>query len=75
MEINPTLLEKVKQENHEFGKLYREHSSLKRKVNSLNKMKVLTPGQELERKKHQKEKLSLKDRMEEILSKYPENLN
>jgi uncharacterized protein len=75
MEINPTLLEKVKQENHEFGKLYEAHSSLKGKVETLNRMKVLTPEQELEKKKNQKQKLNLKDKMEKILSQYPRNLN
>ncbi len=70
MDINPALLEKVSQENSEFRELYAEHSSLKQRVEELNKMKLITPEQEVEKKKHQKQKLSLKDRMEKILSQY-----
>ena len=70
MNINPDLLEKVQKENKEFRGLYQEHTSLKKKVEALNKTKILTPEQEVEKKKHQKQKLSLKDRMEKILSDF-----
>jgi len=70
MDINPDLLEKVKKESKEFRGLYQEHASLKNKVEALNKKKILTPDQEVEKKKHQKQKLSLKDRMEKILNEY-----
>ena len=70
MVINPDLLEKVQKENEEFRGLYKEHASLKQKVEEYNNMKLITPQQEIEKKKHQKQKLSLKDRMEEILNKY-----
>ena len=70
MEINPNLLEKVRQENTEFRKLHEKHSTLKLKVEALNKTKLITPKQEIEKKKHQKQKLNLKDRMEKILSHY-----
>ena len=70
MNINPDLLEKVQKENEEFRGLYQEHTSLKKKVEALNKTKILTPEQEVEKKKHQKQKLSLKDRMEKILSDF-----
>ena len=70
MDINADLLEKVQKENNEFRGLYKEHTTLKQKVEEFNKMKIITPQQEIEKKKHQKQKLSLKDRMEEILSEY-----
>jgi uncharacterized protein YdcH (DUF465 family) len=70
MDINADLLEKVQKENKEFRGLYQEHTSLKKKVEALNKTKILTPEQEVEKKKHQKQKLSLKDRMEKILSDF-----
>jgi len=70
MDINPDLLEKVQKENKEFRGLYEEHTTLKSKVEALNKMKIITPEQEVEKKKHQKQKLSLKDRMEKILAEY-----
>lgn len=70
MEINSNLLEKVRQENTEFRDLHEEHTTLKLKVEALNKTKLITPEQEVEKKKHQKLKLNLKDRMEKILSHY-----
>ena len=70
MNINPALLEKVSKENREFRELHEEHTTLKHKVEALNKKKPIIPEQELEKKKYQKQKLSLKDRMEEILSLY-----
>ena len=70
MEINSNLLEKVRQENTEFRELHEEHTTLKLKVQALNKIKLITPEQEVEKKKHQKLKLNLKDRMEKILSHY-----
>ena len=75
MNINPDLLEKVQKENEEFRGLYQEHISLKKKVEALNKTKILTPEQEVEKKKHQKQKLSLKDRMEKILSEYESSIH
>ncbi|MBT3515501.1 MAG: DUF465 domain-containing protein [Nitrospina sp.] len=70
MEINSNLLEKVRPENTEFRELHEEHTTLKLKVEALNKTKLITPEQEVEKKKHQKLKLNLKDRMEKILSHY-----
>ncbi len=70
MEISSNLLEKVRQENTEFRELHEEHTTLKLKVEALNKTKLITPEQEVEKKKHQKLKLNLKDRMEKILSHY-----
>jgi uncharacterized protein YdcH (DUF465 family) len=75
MNINADLLEKVQKENKEFRGLYQEHTSLKNKVETLNKKKILTPKQEVEKKKHQKQKLSLKDRMEKILIEYQTSIH
>jgi uncharacterized protein len=70
MEINEDLLEKLRKENHEFKKIHDQHSKLKSRVEELNKIKMMTPDQEMERKKHQKEKLILKDRMGEIVNQH-----
>lgn len=75
MEINPQLLDKVQNDNDEFKKLYAEHNSLKQKVVELNKLKFLSADQELEKKKHQKEKLKAKDRLEQILAEYEAQAN
>ena len=50
MNISPELLEKVQKENKEFRGLYEKHTSLKQKVDAFNKMKIMTPEQELEKK-------------------------
>ena len=42
MNIDPELLEKVQKENDEFRGLYKEHITLKQKVEELNKMKIIT---------------------------------
>ncbi len=75
MKINPQLLDKIQNDNEEFKKLYAEHNLLKQKVVELNKLKFLSGDQELEKKKHQKEKLKTKDRLEKILSEYESQAN
>lgn len=75
MEINQDLLEKVKTSNNEFRKLYDEHLTLKSRVEELNKMKFLTPEQEIEKKTIQKKKLQQKDRMNKIVGEYEASLH
>ena len=70
MEIDPTLLAKIQNENDEFKKLYEEHTQLKHRVEALNQMKFLSPEQEVEKKTIQKHKLRNKDRMTEIIDQY-----
>lgn len=50
--------------------LYEEHLELERRLQHLNGKPVLTPTEEVERKKMQKVKLAGRDRMEDILTKY-----
>ena len=47
MDINADLLEKVQKENEEFRGLYKEHTTLKQKVEEFNKLKLITPQQEI----------------------------
>ncbi|UCD11568.1 MAG: hypothetical protein JSU88_00265 [Nitrospinaceae bacterium] len=75
MEINGELLEKILENNNEFKKLYAEHADLKERVEELNKLKFLTPEQEMEKKQHQKQKLKAKDRLDEILKEYEATLH
>jgi len=70
MKIDSELLGKIQNENEEFKKLFAEHTLLNQKVDELNKLKFLSGDQEVEKKKHQKEKLKTKDRLEQILSEY-----
>ena len=60
MNISPELLEKVQKENKEFRGLYEKHTSLKQKVDAFNKMKIITPEQELEKKINQFQGVSFK---------------
>ena len=68
MEIKKEILEKTLNSNVNFGRLYSKHSELKLKIENLNKIKFPTSHEEIEKKQHQKQKLILKDKMEEILS-------
>lgn len=68
MEIKKEILEKTLNSNVNFGRLYSKHSELKLKIENLNKIKFPTTYEEIEKKQHQKQKLILKDKMEEILS-------
>ena len=75
MEIDPDTLKKVKSNNAEFKNLFEEHTQLKSRVEELNKMKYLTPEQEMEKKRIQKQKLHCKDRMDEIIGEYHASLH
>ena len=68
MEIKKETLEKILSSDVNFERLYSKHTELKLKIENLNKIKFPTAHEEIERKQHQKQKLILKDKMEEIFS-------
>jgi len=68
MEIKKETLEKILSTDVNFERLHSEHTELKLKIENLNKIKFPTTHEEIEKKQHQKQKLILKDKMEEILS-------
>ena len=68
MEIKKETLEKILSSDVNFERLYSKHTELKLKIENLNKIKFPTAHEEIEKKQHQKQKLILKDKMEEILS-------
>ena len=68
METQKETFEKILNSDASFERLYSEHSKLELKIDGLNKIKYLTPHEEIEKKQHQKQKLILKDKMEAILS-------
>ena len=70
MEVNQEVLDRAIKENPEFKKLFDEHTELKSRVESLNKLKFLNPEQEMEKKNIQKLKLKNKDLMDKIISAY-----
>ena len=68
MEIKKETLEKILNSDVNFKRLHSAHAKLKLKIENLNKIKFPTTHEEIEKKQHQKQKLILKDKMEEILS-------
>ncbi len=64
----------LKEQNEEYKKLYTEHKGLERILAEINKSRYLTPEQEMERKKIQKQKLRKKDNMAELIRGYRQKI-
>jgi uncharacterized protein YdcH (DUF465 family) len=64
------IVESLKKENEEFRKLIEEHHNLDGLLTEMDRKVYLTPEEELERKKMQKQKLARKDRMAELIRDY-----
>ena len=69
------IVEALKKENEEFKKLYTEHKELNSLLDDLNRKHYLTPDEEFEKKRMQKEKLSRKDRIAGLIRDYKKNHN
>jgi uncharacterized protein YdcH (DUF465 family) len=65
----------LKKENEEFRKLEEEHKLLKQNLSELNKKKLHSTEQEMNKKNMQKQKLKIKDLMAEMIRKYKQNKN
>jgi uncharacterized protein YdcH (DUF465 family) len=61
------IVEQLRQTNTEFRELEASHHRLDLELNELQKRHVLTPTEELEKKRIQKEKLAKKDRLAELI--------
>ena len=68
MGIKKETLKEILSSDVTFERLHSKHAELKLKIENLNKIKFPTTHEEIEKKQHQKQKLILKDKMEEILS-------
>lgn len=64
------IVELLKKENEEFKRLSEEHRGLDIFLAEMDNKRYLTPEEEVERKKIQKQKLLKKDRMAEFIRKY-----
>lgn len=64
------IIESLKHGNEEFRKLHEEHHALDGTLAEMDKKVYLTPEEEVERKKLQKQKLSKKDKMAEMVRDY-----
>ncbi len=61
------IVEQLRRTNTEFRELEKSHHRLDLELNDLQKRHVLTPNEEIEKKRIQKEKLATKDRLAEFI--------
>ena len=64
------LIKELVVKDMELKKYLDEHDIFEKQLRGFNKKKYLTPEEEIERKRIQKLKLSGRDKIEKILSKY-----
>lgn len=69
-ERDEKLIETLIVRDEELKRFIDEHRKLERKLEEFNKRSYLTPEEEIERKRIKKLKLSGRDKIEKILSKY-----
>ncbi|MGQ9570416.1 MAG: DUF465 domain-containing protein [Thermodesulfovibrionales bacterium] len=67
------IAELLKKENEEFRKLTEEHGTLEELLAKIDSKRYLSPEEEIERKKIQKQKLLKKDRMAALVREYKKN--
>ena len=72
MLTDDAILEQLRQSNSEFRELELSHHRLDLELNELQKRHVLTPAEELEKRRMQKEKLVMKDKLAELIRLYRE---
>ncbi|MDH4301192.1 MAG: DUF465 domain-containing protein [Nitrospira sp.] len=61
------IVEQLRRTNTEFRELEASHHRLDLELNELQKRHVLTPNEEIEKKRIQKEKLATKDKLAEFV--------
>ncbi len=66
------IVEQLRHSNTEFRELEASHHRLDLELNELQKRHVLTPTEEIEKKRMQKEKLAKKDKLAELIRLYRE---
>ncbi|MEW6163038.1 MAG: DUF465 domain-containing protein [Nitrospirota bacterium] len=64
------VVELLKKESEEFRRLTEEHRNLEGLLAKIDSKRYLTPDEEFERKRIQKQKLLKKDRMAELIREY-----
>lgn len=67
------IAERLRESNHEFRELEESHHRLDVELNELQKRHVLTPAEEVVKKRLQKEKLAKKDKLAELIRVYREH--
>lgn len=67
------IVEQLRHSNTEFRELEASHHRLDLELNELQKRHVLTPSEEIEKKRMQKEKLVKKDKLAELIRLHREH--
>ncbi len=62
-----TIVEALRKKSYDFRALEKTHLGLEASLEGMNKRKILSEKEELQKKKAQKEKLAAKDMMEEMI--------
>lgn len=70
MEENGEVLGVLRKKSYHFRALEKTHSELEATLHSLNRRKILSTEEELDKKKIQKQKLAAKDTMRRIIQHY-----
>ncbi|MBM4126036.1 MAG: DUF465 domain-containing protein [Nitrospira sp.] len=73
MLTDDAILEQLRLSSSEFRELENSHHRLDLELNELQRRHVLTPAEELEKRRMQKEKLAKKDKLAELIRLYREH--
>ena len=65
-----TLLAKLTSENQELAEMVTQHQNFESQLEEMNHRHYLSPEEDLERKKIQKAKLAVKDKIQSFLERY-----
>lgn len=68
------IINALRSENEEFRRIEEEHRKLDKNLEEIIKKRYLTPDEEVEKKKMQKQKLQYKDRLAEFIREYGKQL-
>ncbi len=68
-------IERLRENSDEFKRLEEEHRILDQKIDEINRKGYLTPSEDMEKKRLQKEKLYKKDRIAEMIREYKNSSN
>ncbi|MCP9472056.1 MAG: DUF465 domain-containing protein [Nitrospira sp.] len=74
MQTDDVIVEQLRRSNPEFRELEASHHRLDLELSELQKRHVLTPAEEVEKKRIQKEKLAKKDKLAELIRVYRDQL-
>ena len=70
MEENGEVMGILRKESYHFRALEKTHSELEATLHSLNRRKILSAEEELDKKKFQKQKLAAKDTLQKMIQHY-----